>query len=201
MRHEPSILQVDGFSVNIVPDWIYNYLTRSGLGGENLMSNLVLDKRMSTEDIATVLYLNSHTNDTLSKVTVPPYLWSHCPDIWNEVTSFKIGDQDELNAKIRVARDLAYVEDTRKQVDTRLSTKVDQNNPLCSETSSSYDFVVTGPKIWLIVKPGFLTMMENPKARLDFYRDYLSTVSKVVSMQSVVALPAYVQYVKEVLAK
>lgn len=192
-RHD--VVEISSFhSVNVIPEHIFRYLTRKGIGADYLISDLVLEDRLSVEEIATVLYLNACAFEETIKNTIRlGHIGLGTGCIESEIRARKLGDKHALNAKIDAAINLSYGQGVKTEVDRLL-------NAVCNETSPSYEFVTMGPKIWLIVKAGFLAMLKDPTKRLDFYRDYLKAVGQIAPFSSVARTDVFSQYVEEMLS-
>lgn len=186
---------VDQHSISVVPDWLYKYLTNKGLGADYLLSDLALDKNLSVEDLAIIIYLNGHefrynhtdTPGAENPFPIPALASYHLGD---EINRRRPINNERLMARIQSANNYAWTENVRKDVEERLGG-------ICNENQPSYEFLVTGPKIWLIVKTGFLTMLKDPASRLSFYRDYLSTVGKIAPSRSVAHTAVFFNWVGE----
>lgn len=175
--------------VSVMPYYIFNYLSKKGVGGDGLLNDIVLDHALGVEDIAIILYMNS------------PSFMKGLKDGLG-LNNYNIGDSifskrpimsQSLVTKMDAARTYSYSKAIQKDVETLF-------NVICNETSPSYRFVKMGTKIWLIVHAGFILMMKNPEKRLDFYRDYLRTVEEIATFRAVSRTSVFSHYVEELLA-
>lgn len=186
----------EDFTVGVLPGNIYDYLQRKGGSGDLLLSKIFIDENLSVDDLATIFYVNRQwnisdmiwnkpegTKPNNSNITIASWI------IENEIKNMNQPDTPRLASKVQSACSWAYSDRIEQDVTRYLSS-------VCSEASSSYEFVVTGPKIWLIVKSGFITMMRNPTTRLEFYRDYLKTVGKI-SPYGALQTDVFAHYVEE----
>lgn len=180
--YEPEMR--NSVSVNVIPEYLFKYLTRKGIGADYLLSDLAIDERISTNELATIIYLNTFYNNFSDEFAS---LGLGC--IRSEIQSRKQVGLDVINTKIEAALTLSCGKDVEEEVRTLL-------NPVYNETSPSYDFVVMGTKIWLILKSGFLETLKDPVKSLDFYRDYLRTVGKIAIFNTVAQTDVFKQYMK-----
>ena len=196
------------WSLTVLPYAMYKYLTRKGIGASYLLSDIVLKENLSQEDLAQLFYLNGPAfgEDTAS------LMGYGCQTGVSDINRFQISGNDVLNAKIRNAINWSFSKSVKDRTDAMLMGPkcadaghmepvpgvVAEENPVYSEASPPYEFLVTGPKIWLTVKSGFLALLKNPVSRLQFYRDYLATIGKVAPQSAVTATTVFAHYVKQV---
>lgn len=177
-------------SVFVMPDWIHRYLITKGCVGQNFFNEYVIDQRVCIEDLAALFYLNSDfkVNGGLRNIELST------PDFSMKLREFSNIQSDETRNKIQTALSWMYTEGVDKDLKARLT----DNNFVYNETSPPYEFVVLGPEIWLILKSGFMNLLQNPIHRLQFYRDYLTTIGKALPFNSVSRTDIFRQYVKDI---
>ena len=179
-------------SVFVVPDWIFDHVMPKNWGVDYMFDSLVLEKRLSLDELATLFFLNSPCQDQyLAKDLCLSRDAMH--DFGNDV---RVKADEVLSARFNTAIRESFSDRIKAQVTSDLSG-------IFNETSPPYGFVVSGSKIWLIVKPGFVTLLGNKELRLKFCREYLDTVNKVVSSsgfnsyQELAQTGVFAHYVKE----
>jgi len=175
------------YSITIIPDYIYHYLTKKVSGGDQLLNDLTIDQYLSVDDIATLIFLN---NPFFLKVQKYGLNLGFNSSI-DYLSKTRLSGQGPLDSKIKTALTWSYSDKIKEDTYNSLYGILDETNP-------SYEFIVTGPKIWLNVKSGFFTMLENPITRLNFYRDYLKTVEKTVLFACAANTDVFSYYVKEI---
>ena len=173
------------YQVNVIPETMYKYLTTKGLGADFLLSDLVLDERLSLDDIATLIFLNSPVQGEGFDFPFSTH------SVLDALIDLKLPNKENLNAKLQTALSWSFSDRVKNNALSML-------NGVYNEASPSYEFIVTGPKIWLIVKSGFLTMLQNPLQRLNIYRDYLNTVRQHAPFNYVAKSGIYARYVREI---
>lgn len=181
-------IAVERFSVSVIPEWLYSYLIKRGLSEQFLLEDCVLDERVSVDDLATIILLNSGFVDESKK---GPCLSTY--QLTSDILRNRITGKEDLEVKITAALNLSFSNRLKQELQQSLSAP-------CDDASLSYDFVVTGPKIWLVVKPGFLSCFEDSVSTLKFYRDYLSAVGQIASIGSVHQTEVFKWYVRELAA-
>lgn len=185
-----SKMEVRGFKeIYIVPDWIYNYVAKKTIIGEHLLEKCIVDERLSIDDLASIFFLNNKFSCNSEKNAYPKIL--NQDNMYECFTLVDVLGQ-EYKSKVENARNWAYSDRIEQEVMSRLSA-------VCSETSSTYDFVVSGPKIWLIIKPGFLHTLQNSSKRLDFYRDFIKVIAKIAPTKDVLNTTVFSNYVEDLI--
>lgn len=187
-----TIWPVDLHSVSIIPDWLYQYTSQKGIGTETFLSDIVLDDRLTMEDIAVILALNDAMTIGNDRVRLSTY------NLVDHITRPRPLFKEALDTKIRQAYMWSLSETIKKELETRFGASSSGDVPW-GEAGLPYFFVASGPKIWLVVGIGFIQMLRNPETRLAFYRDYLSTVGKYVSFHSVNQTEVFARYVQELI--
>ena len=186
--HGVKIGQQAIFDIAVVPEYLYKYLARKGLGADLMLSQVAIDQRLSTEEIALLIYLNGYDFERSLKHD----LWLGCWNTTEEIRVHKKSSDLVLVAKIEAAFTMSYGQNVQKEADSLF-------NSVCNETSPSYDFVVMGTKIWLVLKAGFLTAFKDPMKRLQFYRDYIKSVGEITPFSTVADTSVFSHYVEELL--
>lgn len=196
MSHS-DIKNNDTFTITILPNWLYDQLTHRGIGPGVELDRETLNDRLSIDDIADIYAINSAK---MFKVAGQPVQLSFGD---NEGLFTRPAITDEhLLSKIQTAFRLSYQEEVVHRILERLELPTNTRNTpsiAMKEASLPYLFVASGPKIWLIVGSGFLSILQDPSKRLDFYRDYLSTVGNYAPRTSVMWLDVYRCYVNELI--
>ncbi len=187
--------EIPGFAINVAPEYIYQYLSKRGIGNDFLITREIVENRLSTEDLATLFYVNRSDLD----IEIDKDMWLGTGHFISFIEEMRGVEGSALYNKINHARDLSYNKAVREQIQNNLKAVSDEKIPQYGETSPSYEFIEMGPKIWLILKPGFLSELKDSKKKMQFYRDYLTAVGVVAPVAHVVNMNVYSHFVEQLL--
>lgn len=191
-------------SVMCIPEWTYQYLMKKMIGNDHLLDSVILDEKLSIDDIAVLIYLNCYKTD-FYKDNLQLYAGSHLhiggvyiEEIESKINNLIEKQNDKLKSKIKTAMDISSTKEFRKDVKERFTLPFDKYEEMI-KYEKMYDYVVFGTNVWLVIKSGFVNIFNDSYKRLEFYRDYLRTINQISNLEFVASTNIFSNYIEELI--
>lgn len=164
----------------VVPDWVQRGLVNNKLNVMDIGNYSKLRTVLSIDDMSELYYINTQlriNNILLSSV--------FGRDLFEHLTP------DQLQEFENSVAPLSGTEEIANTVRARLSKASVGDSPL-------YSFVVLNNVIYIILKDGFMTLINDTQYVLDFVKAYLKECYVLLPIHEVSKLPLFALYIEKI---
>lgn len=161
-----------------------NILKRNNLNILDIHSYSVIRKVFSLKDIAEIEFLNFNLTIENKRISTLGCL----TDLFNNLSPEEI---QEISTSVVP---LSYTEEIAHSVKTEIQLNLNSSLEKVNE-SEYYDFVKIDNKLFIIIKDGFFTAIENSTIKELFVKSYVKQCYAMVAIQDVSKLPIFKLYI------